>query len=687
MSPAWRPRGEPRRSGPVTLFAGSSFCICADDGGIQQDAAMGYFVQDTRLISLWEFDLVPDRLEALVARVPEPHRAQFVSRRTGSDGATAVLLTEERVIDTVLTSHLRIRNAGTEHTRCVLRLRVDADFADVFDVKESSAVSAHSSEMTTTDAGLDITCAEHRSSHPEVTVTVTGDAIILPGQFLWDVELSPGGSKTLVVRVEPSPRPDSAPSAAEDTTGWRHTRLLLTSGSDSLTAGVERATADISSLRLFDPRHPGRPVVAAGAPWFMTLFGRDALLTSHMVMPYDRTLATGTLAALAETQGRTDDLQTEEQPGRIVHEVRFGRHATLALGGRHRYFGSADATPLFVMLVGELSRWGASPETIGEFIPAVDRALEWILGPGDPDGDGFVEYRQVSPHGLHNQGWKDSADAICRMDGSLAEPPIALCEVQAYCYAAFLARAHLARRLDDGSAGEWEDRANLLKEEFNRAFWLADRGWYAMALDGDKQPVDALASNMAHAMWTGIVAQENAAAVAQALTGPRMWTGWGLRTLGEGAARFNPMSYHNGSVWPHDTTIAAAGLMRYGFVAEATGLITGLLDASRHFGGRLPELFCGFSRDEFDFPVPYPTACSPQAWASASPYLMVRTMLRLEPDVPAGIVRLDPAVPPDLLPLTLSDLMIGDSLASITADGDGCTLTGLPAGVEWQRHP
>lgn len=684
MSPAWRPRNEPRRSGPVTLFAGSSFCTCAGDGEIQQDTATGYFVQDTRLVSVWAIDLVPDRLDTLLTRVPDPNRAQFISRRVRSDGATALLLTEERVVDTALTSRLRIRNAGTVPTRCVLRLRVDADFADVFDVKESSALSEHRSEMTTTVSGLDITCAQHHGSHPDVAISVTGDAIILPGQFLWDIELAAGGAKTVVVRVEPRPQQDEATGRSNEAPAWPHARLLFASGSDALTTAIERTTTDVSSLRLFDPRHPGRPVVAAGAPWFMALFGRDALLTSLMVLPHDRALAVGTLAALAESQGRSDDPQTEEQPGRIVHEVRFGRHATLALGGRHRYFGTADATPLFVMLVGELSRWGAPEDTVREFLPAVDRALRWILGQGDADGDGFVEYRQVAPHGLHNQGWKDSPDAICRMDGSLADPPIALCEVQAYCYAAFLARAHLARRLNEGSAEEWEGRAAILKEDFNRAFWLPHRGWYAMALDGAKRPVDAPASNMAHAMWTGIVAQDNAVAVARALTGPRLWTGWGLRTLGEGAARFDPMSYHNGSVWPHDTAIAAAGLMRYGFVAEATEMITGLLDAAHQFRGRLPELFCGFGRDEFDFPVPYPTACSPQAWASASPYLLVRTMLRLDPDVPTGVVRLDPAVPPQLLPLTVSNLMIGDSRASITVDRDGCTLTGLPAGVEWQ---
>ncbi len=692
MSPAWQPDGQPPATagGALTVVAGSSFCVSAADGTLDPGAATGYFVQDTRILSRWRVDLVSDQLEPVTAQVVRPHEILLLSRRQPhpTEPATSVLISEERVLSAGLTATFRIRNLAPTPSRVVLRLRVGADFSDVFDVKEGVATAgAHTIDLETTASGMRFTCRDHAAdSHPATSIVATGEPIVLPGQFLWDVELPPAAERRVTVTVEPDPLPDVSHSGEpEPDHAWRATRLLVDSAEASLVDSVDRTMADIASLRLFDPRHPDRPVIAAGAPWFMALFGRDALLASWMVLPYDQALAVGSLAALAEAQGTRNDPQTEEQPGRILHELRFGRRVSLTLGGKHRYFGTADATPLFVMLLAELARWGASPDAVAEFLPAADRALDWILEYGDADGDGFVEYEQVAPHGLRNQGWKDSGDAICFADGELAASPIALCEVQAYCYGAFRARAYLARQFGDGAADDWDKRADALQQSFEEAFWLPERGWYAMALDRDKRPVDALASNMGHALWTGIVSEEHASQVAKLLSGPRMATGWGLRTLGEGSARFNPMSYHNGSVWPHDTAIAAAGLMRYGFVDEATSLMTGLLDAAADFDGRLPELFCGFDRQEFGFPVPYPTACSPQAWASAVPLLVLRTMLRLDPDVPNGRLTVDPAVPAHILPVAVTNLMLGDHRLTIEVERGDCRVSGLPEGVEVVR--
>jgi glycogen debranching enzyme len=435
---------------------------------------------------------------------------------------------------------------------------------------------------------------------------------------------------------------------------------------------------DLGALRIVDPQDPGSVAVAAGAPWFMALFGRDSLLSSYLALPLEPELALGTVRALARHQGTKVDPRTEEQPGRILHETRLGRDFPLSHGGGGVYYGTVDATPLFVMVLGELRRWGIAEERVHELLPNLDRAVEWIDRYGDSDGDGFVEYRRMTESGLRNQGWKDSFDGVNFADGRLAEPPIALCEVQGYVYAAFVARAHFAREAGDADAAAyWASRATRLKAAFNEAFWLPDRGWYAVALDRDKRPVDALASNMGHCLWTGIVDVDKAPAVAARLMSPEMFSGWGVRTLATSMTAYNPMSYHNGSVWPHDNAIVAAGLMRYGFVAEARRVATAVLAAAERFGHSLPELYCGFARDEYDPPLPYPAACSPQAWAAATPVQLVRTLLRLDPCVPDGVVHFAPAWPEEYGPLAVRNLRLAERLTSLTVHGARSRLTGL----------
>ncbi|NUT46469.1 MAG: amylo-alpha-1,6-glucosidase, partial [Saccharothrix sp.] len=466
---------------------------------------------------------------------------------------------------------------------------------------------------------------------------------------------------------------------------WRAASTRITA-SDPVLAGVLRRTeGDLGALRIEDPARAGRPFVAAGAPWFMTLFGRDSLLTAWMALPLDVGLALGTLQTLAETQGRVVDPLTEEEPGRVLHELRRGPDSAAVLGGNH-YYGTADATPLFVMLLAECWRWGADPAAVRALLPAADAALAWVDGYGDRDGDGFVEYRRATGRGLANQGWKDSPDGVNDAFGRLAVPPIALCEVQGYVYAALLGRAELAEGFgDEPTAARLRGRAEELRRRFAEAFWLPDRGWYAVALDGREHPVDALTSNTAHCLWTGIATDEHAAALIRRLAEPDMDTGYGLRTLASSMGAYNPMSYHNGSVWPHDTAIAVAGLLRYahlpGAVELAHRLADGLLDAAASFGGRLPELYCGFARDEFSPPVPYPTSCSPQAWASAAPLLLVRSCLGLEPHLPRRTLATRPHLPPRWGELTLSDLRLGDRTAHVGATGGRVVVSGLP--TDW----
>jgi glycogen debranching enzyme len=405
-----------------------------------------------------------------------------------------------------------------------------------------------------------------------------------------------------------------------------------------------------------------------------------------MALPIDPSLALGTLRALARRQGECTDPLTEEQPGRILHEVRLGVDPWLAGRGRV-YYGTADATPLFVMLLGELRRWGIDTAEVDRLLPHADRAIEWIKTHGDRDGDGFVEYQRSTPSGLEHQGWKDSRDGINFADGRIAEPPIALCEVQGYVYAAYLARAYFAQEAGD-QAGfvHWRDEAAALRAAFNERFWLPERGWFAVGLDKDKRPIDALASNMGHCLWTGIVDPDKAPAVAEHLMSPAMFSGWGVRTLASTMGAYNPASYHNGSVWPHDNALVAAGLMRYGFVDEARRLAEAVLDTAAAFDGRLPELLCGFDRSELPGPVSYPTSCSPQAWASAAPIHLLRVLLRCDPWIPSGLLWIDPALPASMRHVRIDNVPLAGSRVSIAVDDDRVQLLGLPADIEIVRR-
>jgi glycogen debranching enzyme len=453
-------------------------------------------------------------------------------------------------------------------------------------------------------------------------------------------------------------------------------------GNRSIERTLRRSYDDLGSLRIEDPAHPERNVVAAGAPWFMALFGRDSLWASIMALPVDPSLAIGTIQTLAERQGSAVNPRTEEEPGKILHEVRFDVSTGLALGGKSAYYGSVDATPLFVALLGEVSRWGFAAETIAALMPHVDRALAWIRNYGDKDEDGFVEYKRLNDQGLINQGWKDSWDGINFADGTLADPPIALCEVQAYVYSAYLARSWLACDAGDlDTAVEYRDRAARLKRKFNEEFWLPERGYYAIALDAKKRPVDACASNMGHCLLFGLIDEDKAPLVVERLLSPEMFSGWGVRTLASNMGAYNPASYHNGSVWPHDNAIIVAGLLRYGFDAEAQQIATALLDAAEYSEGRLPELFCGFSREQFDEPVPYPTACSPQAWAATTPIMLVKSLMGYYADVALGGLWMNPLLPESYGDVHISNAPMANGRITIDVSGSAATVHGLPGGM------
>ncbi len=685
----------------VTLVEGSAFCISATSGDILPGASHGLFFRDSRFVSRLELSVNGQQPEALAADTPEPFSAVFVGRprpRPGrSDGA--LMLFRYRYIGRGMREDIVIRNFADEPSYCSVQLVIEADFADLFDVKEGLSAGPGDRSVEQEGGGL-VFRFRNGGTRRGTRVTFTQPAQIHREQAVFEVIVPARGEWRTCLQVTPimdgddleplhrCGQPVGEATPTERLTKWRREIPIVTTEHEGLRRVVARSGEDLGALRIFDPDYPERTVVAAGAPWFMTLFGRDSLLTSWMALLVDPDLALGVLQTLARFQGADVDPRNEEEPGRILHEMRFGEAASLSLGGGRVYYGTADATPLFVMLLGELRRWGLAAEVVDQLLPHADRAMEWIERFGDRDGDGYVEYQRASDRGLANQGWKDSWDGVRFASGEVAKAPIALCEVQAYVYGAYLARAHFATEVGDSEkAARFRAKAGELKAAFNRDFWLEERGWFAMGLDGEKRPVDALASNMGHCLWTGIVDQDKAASVAGHLLSPEMFSGWGIRTLASSMTGYNPISYHCGSVWPHDNAIIAAGLMRYGFVEEAQRVVLALLDAAETQGGRLPELFSGIERSEFAGVVSYPTSCSPQAWAAASPLMFLRTLLRLDPWVPHGKVWLSPALPPWIRYLRVDRIPLAGRRVSVEVDQSGVKVEGLPPEIEWVREP
>ncbi|MFD3808673.1 glycogen debranching N-terminal domain-containing protein [Streptomyces sp. NPDC058611] len=683
----------------VTLVEGPTFCVSGTSGDMDAGSPQGLFFRDTRIISDWRLRLDERLPHELTVLSGDPYSTTFVARVPPRGAETEVLLERRRYIGDGMREDLHLRNLGSRPVSLVLSLHVGADFADLFDVKENRMQSRGGVSATPQGSALSLDL-QAGAAQRGVRVEAAG-ARALTDRLEFSVTLPSRGEWRTTVLVQPSidgrqitgtfptgaELGDSSP--ARRMRAWRDAAPRVGEIEDpELRRTLRRSVEDLGALRIFDPLHPENVAVAAGAPWFMALFGRDSLLASYMALPLDPGLALGTLQTLARAQGCVVDPRTEEQPGRILHETRFGLDFPLARGGGSVYYGTADATPLFVVMLGELRRWGIEPEAVDALLPHADRALEWIEQCGDRDGDGFVEYQRMTEDGLLNQGWKDSFDGVNFADGSLAQSPIALCEVQGYVYAAYIVRSHFAHEAGDTAVAErWAQRAAALKQAFNEQFWLPERGWFAIGLDRDKRPIDALASNMGHCLWTGIVDEDKAAQVAEHLLSPEMFTGWGIRTLASSMGAYNPMSYHNGSVWPHDNAIIATGLMRYGFVEEAQRVATGILDAAEAFGGRLPELFCGFDRSEYEAPLPYPTSCSPQAWAAAAPVQLVRALLRLDPWMPHRQVWVAPAWPERYGRLHVHNLPLAGGRAELWVDGRSTRLEGLPADVEVIQQP
>ena len=689
----------PLGPGTVTLVEGSSFCISLPNGDMRPEYPHGVFFQDTRILSGWSLTVNGQPLEPLAAETKEPYRALFAGRVTRSDGyADSPLIVERlREVGAGIQEQITVRNFSLVPAECVISVRPEADFADLFEVKEARVQRRW--EQTRQVDGDSLTIRGSWQDVRKGIVVQAPGAEVTQDALSYRVSVGPRSQWSTILTAVPSndaaspPPPSFVHTEGEQISPrdlrrqeWVAKIPKLHMGNHSIERTLRRSYDDLGALRIEDPNHPERVVVAAGAPWFMSLFGRDSLWASEMAVAVDPSLALGTLQTLADRQGSVVDPVSEEEPGKILHEVRLDVSSGLSLGGKHIYYGSVDATPLFVTILGTVSRWGFAKDTIAALLPHADRALDWIRNYGDKDGDGFVEYQRLNPRGLINQGWKDSWDGINFADGTMAEAPIALCEVQAYVYDAYMARAWIAYDAGDQPlASQLADEAAQLKKRFNEQFWIPERGYYAIALDGRKRQVDACASNMGHCLWVGLVDEDKAPMVAERLMSPEMFSGWGIRTLASDMGAYNPASYHNGSVWPHDNAVIVAGLVRYGFVEEAQRISTALLEAADYSGGRLPELFCGFSREQFAEPVPYPTACSPQAWAATTPLQLVTSLMRYDTHVSRGGFWMDPVLPESYGDLHISNAPMAGGRITIDIVNSLPEVQGLPDGMVFHK--
>ena len=582
---------------------------------------------------------------------------------------------------------ISIRNFDTVPLKFRLDLSFAADFADLFEVRGSTRPrhgTRHAPETgpghvtlgyTGLDDGLRRTTL---CFHPAPTELGGGNA-------RFDIELAPRESRLLFIEIRCVDAGEKDASARTFLAALLDARRALrlacsraASVSTSNTTFNETARRSIADLYMLITDTPQGPYPYAGIPWFSTVFGRDALITALQTLWLDPAIARGVLCYLAANQATESNAASDAEPGKILHEVRHGEMAELGEVPFRRYYGSVDATPLFVLLAGAYLKRTGDIETIERLWPNIEAALGWIETDGDRDGDGFVEYFRKTPEGLANQGWKDSYDSVFHDDGTLAEGPIALVEVQAYVYGAWRAAEQIATaRGDQEMAASYADKADYLRGHFDDAFFDEELGTYVIALDGAKKPCRVRASNAGHALFTGIALPERAARVVETLMSSSFFTGWGIRTLASSEPRFNPMSYHNGSIWPHDNSLIASGFARYGFREEAARVFDGLYAASTYIDlRRLPELFCGFVRRLGQGPTFYPVACSPQAWAAATPLSLIESCLGLTFDIDKGeIVFEQPMLPGFVDELLLRNLRLNEGSVDVALHRTGTNVT------------
>ncbi|HEX5799283.1 MAG TPA: glycogen debranching N-terminal domain-containing protein [Gaiellaceae bacterium] len=674
-------RARPTELGPdaIAVLEGRTFMFSDARGDVTPGSTGGLVHEDTRFVSHWELRLDGQPLALLKSAPVDYNSAAFFLSNPDTPRlrAHSVAVRRLRLVGNGALEQIAVFNTSPEPISCEMRLLCAADFADLFEIR--SGVRDRSDDIVAAaGAGRRSLRFRYRVSDflAETTVRIERSEIVeaatehvvaevhprIEGRdAVWELELPPRCFLLTLVKVGVRVNNVTFEPVAEGfggrqqpvegpLSGWLEDVPHFETESPLLGNVFRQSVVDLAALRVTgDLLGESYVLPAAGLPWFMTLFGRDTLITSLQTLWVGHRLARGALHLLGALQGtRVDDFRDEE-PGKILHEVRSGELARVGEKPHSRYYGTADATPLWLILLSEYWRFTRQDAFVLGRWDKVVAALAWIDRYGDRDGDGYVEYQTRSSEGLGNQCWKDSWDGVQFADGTIPHLPVATAEIQGYVYDAKLRVAELARRLrgDAPLAERLEREAEALYSRFNDDFWSEARGgYYVVGLDGDKRPIDSMTSNMGHLLWSGIVPGERAGLVAGQLMSDAMFSGWGVRTLSTDDRGYNPLGYHIGTIWPHDNAIVALGLARAGFRDEANRIALAQLEAAAFTGNRLPEAFAGFERWVSRFPVPYPTACSPQAWATAAPFVFVQTMLGLAAG--DGELRLDPRVPEEI---------------------------------------
>jgi glycogen debranching enzyme len=671
----------------ISVLDGNRFVVSDRHGDLLPESRVpphGFFADDTRYVSKWRLSVQGRPTDVLATATVDYFVAQFfvVPRSAGFHAAPAITVIRHRMVGDEWLEEILVANHLQEDTPVALDIEVEADFADLFEVKDDEVPRRH---ITTSMDDREL-CFGYRNGDfvRQTQIAFSEPATYADGVLSLRLALGPQEERRINFRIVPHCRQSRPPVVDHHSggsfeqqreqrrvalRGWLAAMPTLETDDDTLRHVYDQSLIDLASLRFYP--HLAEDDVAlpaAGLPWFMTLFGRDSLITSYQTLPYRPDLTRTTLRTLAARQGTEVDSFRDMEPGKILHEIRFGELTATGRAPHSPYYGTADATPLFVVLLDEYTRWTGDAGLARELEPHARAALEWIDAHGDADGDGYVEYATRNPtSGLVNQCWKDSWNSMVFADGRIAEGPIASCEVQGYVYDAKRRGARLAREYwgDEQLAARLEEQADELRRRFRDDFWIPERGFYALALDSRKQRVDSLTSNIGHLLWSGIVDEDRAEALAGHLMGDALFSGWGVRTMAAGECGFNPVEYHNGTVWPHDNSLIAAGLRRYGFAAEAARIAGVIVEAARYFEYRLPEVFAGFARSMTHAPVEFPTASRPQAWAAAAPLLFLTTVLGLTPgdDGP----RCDPHLPATIGRIALRGLPGAWGTADVSA--------------------
>ncbi len=635
----------------LAVLDGSTFVVGDRTGDLRAGALRehGFFSADTRFLSHWSLTVDGAALRLLGLDQEDHFAAQFfLTPSVSAEREAPCSVMRRRLVDRLWIEEITIVNHRRERRAVRVELAVDSDFADLFEVKSGAA--AHREVSRSHDDASLVLAHDNGTFHRSVTITADQPAEISGHALIFEPLLAPGEQWTVALHVTPhaaQPGTSFTDRAVGGTQSairrakrselerWLAGAPVLETSDPGLARTYRASLTDLAALRLQPDLGDPATLPAAGLPWFMALFGRDSLITSFQALPYLPSLAAATLRMLARHQAVDRDDFHDREPGKILHELRYGELTATGVEPHSPYYGSADATPLFLVLLDEYHRFTGDDELVLALEPHARAALAWIEADGDADGDGYVEYeRRNLSTGLANQCWKDSWDSMQFADGTLACGPIATCEIQGYVYDARRRGARLAREVwrDPALAQRLDELAGGLRERFDRDFWMPDKGCHALALDGHKRRLDSATSNIGHLLWSGILEPDRAAATAERLLAPALYSGWGVRTLSDSDTGYNPLGYHVGTVWPHDNSLIVAGLARYGHHEAAATIANSILTAATHFEHRLPEVFAGYPSGLTTVPVAYPTASRPQAWAAGTPLMLLTTLLGVTPE-------------------------------------------------------